>query len=151
MHQRNTILVRALPLATTNHDEILNFDNLRENLTKKLNLDNWLVVTTHQNLYIFNLNKKYNGNLSIRNTISIDVDLVVKVFVESNDDDTLFNLKLYRWPQLQTLIEQLSNDVKCEDDLHFECVVEKEQKSPVINGDDDVASFEFCTTTDVRI
>lgn len=113
-------------------DEIIDFDNLRENLTGKLKLENWIVVTTHQNLYIFNLYKKCNGNLSIRNTIAIDINLVVKVFGEINDD-TLFNLKLYRWPQLQTLIQQLSSNVKREDDRGID-----QQK--------DAVTFEFCAT-----
>lgn len=109
-----------------------------------------MVVTSHQHLYIFNLNKKSNGKLTIRNSICIDVDLVVKVFNEINDD-TLFNLKLYRWPQLQTLIEQLNQHVKVEDDLHFECVVEKEQNAGVKDDcgnyqQEDVVAFEFCTT-----
>lgn len=131
----------------------MNFENLRENLTEKLKLENWMVLTTaHQHLYIFNLNKKSNGKLSIRNSICIDDNLIVKVFNEINDD-TLFNLKLYRWPQLQILIEQLSNNVKLEEDLHFECVLEKEQNAEIKEDyrndqqEDGVGvAFEFCTT-----
>lgn len=131
----------------------MNFDNLRENLTEKLKLKNWIAVTTsHHSLYIFNLNKKLNGNLAIRNTISVDINLAVKVFGEINDD-IIFDLKLCRWAQLQILIEQLSN-VKHEDDLDFVCVLDKDRISDApaaeieddcsIYQQEDAATFEFC-------
>lgn len=152
VYQTDDIGLRVLPLVNTIRDEIKNFDNLRENITEKLKLENWIVVTSLQNLYVFNLNKKLNGNLSIRNTISIDIDLIVKVFDEMKDD-ILFNLKLYRWSQLQTLIEQLTN-VKREDDLDFEFVMETQQNSGAYYGFKDdyeinkqnEGTFEFCAT-----
>lgn len=99
---------------------------------EKLKLKNWIVVASSRNLYIFNLNKKLNGNLSIRNTINIEIDLTVKVFDEVNGN-IVFNLKLYRWQQLQRLFEQFNSNVKREDDLDIECVMmEKRPNSDAV-------------------
>lgn len=151
--QKPTVIsVRACPSSdNTMHNEIINFDCLRENLTEKLKLENWIVVTTHQHLYIFNLNKKLSGNLSIRHTISIDIELVAKVF-DGTNDSTPVDLQLYRWPQLQDLIEQLSNTaVKREEDFHFECVSVNEQNFKVEDDDGndqqaDLAAFQLRAT-----
>lgn len=116
------------------NDEIINFDNLCENVTGKLNLKNWMVLPSQRTLHIFSLNKKSNGNLSIQSTIFIDIDLVVKVFGESNDD-TLVSLKVFSWPQLQTLIEQCSA-FKREVNLEFVDVVDETAKS-------ETNTFEF--------
>lgn len=148
-HERNTTIgVRALN-RTIRGDEIENFHNLQENLTEKLKLDNWNVSTSHQHVHIFILNKKLNGNLSIRNTICVNIDLFVKVFGE-NDDEIVFNLKLYRWPQLQNLIEHLGSNVKREDCVDLDC----RDNSEISRRDvkDDAVTFEFCaasTGTDV--
>lgn len=127
----------------------MNFDNLRANITEKLKLDNWIVVTSYQNVYVFNLNKRLNGNLSIKKTISIDTDLVGKVFDSQTNDETTFELELYRWSQLQNLVDQLKANVKCENDVEFDKSV-----APVLNYDyeskaiqeADVEPFEFCPT-----
>lgn len=148
----------------TIHDEIVNFKHLSENVAVKLRLDNWLVSKSHHNLHIFRLNKKLNGNLSIRNTIYIDIDLVVKVFGEK--DDEIFNLKLYRWPQLQTLIDQLCVNVKHEnqmnvivisdDDGNEEPLCEfrvKDEYGIDLERQNEDLVFEFCATnakTEVR-
>lgn len=124
---------------TSNHEEIIDFDNLRENLTEKLKLDNWFLFTSHQTLHIFNVDKKTNGNLSIRNSICIDVALMVQVF--GANDDTIFNLKLDSWPQLQTLIEQFGCHVKRDDDMFVVSAVDGG-----IDQAQDVATFEFCAT-----
>ncbi|XP_037044566.1 zinc finger protein 287-like [Bradysia coprophila] len=120
-------------LSTSIRDEIVDFDNLRENVTGKLSLENWMVLPSHRSLHIFSLNKMLNGNLSIRNTIFINVDLVVKVFGEESDE-TLFSLKLSSWPQLQTLIEQCGAQVKREVDLEFIDVVDKTANSETSNS-----------------
>ncbi|XP_037044569.1 zinc finger protein 2-like isoform X2 [Bradysia coprophila] len=125
-------------------DKIIDFDNLRENVTGKLSLENWMVLPSHRSLHIFSLNKMLNGNLSIRNTIFIDVDLVVKVFGEDNDE-TLFSLKLYSWPQLQTLIEQCGAQVKPEVELEFADVVGKTASSETNNCEKDTLAVEFCS------
>lgn len=86
--------------------------------------------------------------MSIRNTISIDIDLIVKVFDDINEN-TIFNLKLYVWEQLQTLIDQLSN-VKREYDLDFECILETQQNYGFNdfygNKKEKDTAFEFCAT-----
>lgn len=90
--------------------------------------------------------------MSIRNTICIDVDLVVKVFGEH---DVLFTVKLYQWSQLQTLIEQLMT-VKPEDDPEFVRGLEKDLNCEItrcevkdsceIDQREEAATFEFCGT-----
>ena len=126
-------------------DGIGDFDSLRQNVTEKLNLDHWMVLPSQRTLHIFSLNKKLNGNLSIRNTICIDVDLIVKVFGE-NDDDMLFSLRLHSWTQLQTLIRQCGTPVKRDIDLEFVDVVDTSAKSEM-NGEVkpqmDTLSFKF--------
>lgn len=134
-------------------DELMSFDNLRANVKEKLKLDNWIVVTSNQNVYVFNLSKRSNGNLSIKKTISINTDLVVKVFVNNVDgqtnDDTIFELQLYRWSQLQNLVDQLKTNVKSENDV--EC--DGQVAAAVLNDNyenglqqTDVEPFEFCPT-----
>lgn len=118
-----------------------------------MKLKKWFVVTTQKNLHIFNLNRKLNGNLSIRNTICIDVDLVVTVFGEH--DNIIFTVKLHHWLQLQTLINQLEI-VKREDDPDFVRGLDKDQNCEATrcevkddNGFDqqvEAPTFEFCGT-----
>lgn len=114
--------------------EIMNFDDLRGHLMEKLKLKNWFVMRSRENLQIFSLNKKWNGNLSIRNTICVDNSLIVRVFGEKGDD-TIFKFKLFRWHQLQTLLDQLNSNVNREvtNDLRID--------QPTYTG-----SFEFCST-----
>lgn len=146
-HPTNNIRVRALKsLTKTDRDDITDFNNLRDKITKKLTLDNWVVVTSSQNLYIFNLNRKPNGNLSIGNTISIDNDLTAKVFYDENLFDSL---KLFRWPQLQTLVEQFRNNVKREDDFEFQSPSDSKthiefQDCYETKRELDASIFEFC-------
>ncbi|XP_037044571.1 zinc finger protein 12-like [Bradysia coprophila] len=130
-------------LSTSIRDKIVDFDNLRENVTGKLSLENWMVLPSHRSLHIFSLNKMLNGNLSIRNTIFIDIDLVVKVFGEN--DDTLFSLKLHSWPQLQTLIEQCGVQVKREVELEFADVVSKTENSETNSCEKDTLAVEYCS------
>lgn len=100
-----------------------------------------MVFTSHHNVRIFNLNEKLSGNLSIRNTICVDVDLYVNVFGE-NDDEIILNLKLYRWSQLQNLIEQLSGNVKREDCLDLD--YPDEFKQTLCDYNNDFETSEFC-------
>ncbi|XP_037045726.1 zinc finger protein 423-like [Bradysia coprophila] len=149
MDSRNAaIQSRSTTSSTSIRDKIVDFDNLRENVAGKLSLENWMVLPSHRSLHIFSLNKMLNGNLSIRNTIFIDVNLVVKVFGEDNDE-TLFSLKLYSWPQLQTLIEQCGAQVKREVDLEFIDVVDKSANSvtntrEIKHQQKDTLPDEFC-------
>lgn len=140
---------------TAIRDEISNFENLRENLTQKLKLDNWFHLTSHQSLHIFNVDEKANGNLSIRNTIRIDIKLVMKVY--GRDDDVLFTVKLCQWPQLQTLIEQFGLSMKREDEPFNVSVIEE----TVLRNDDvkddwdvdrkcEAVAFEFCATNNAE-
>lgn len=146
--QQNAIRVRAPPSPTrTNRDVITDFNDLLKNVTKRLKLENWIVVESSRNLYIFNLNLKSNGNLSIVNTINIDRNLTAKVFYDENLFDSL---KLCRWAQLQTLVEQFRNNVKRDDDFEFECVSERKTKIEfqecveTKHQVQDTSVFEFC-------
>lgn len=97
-----------------------------------------MVSKSPENLHIFSLNKKSNGNLSIRNAVYIGIDLTVKAFGE-DDDETIFNLKVYRWNQLQTLIDQLWQQMKNEVIRPDEIVAVEMDRRKI----DDVP-FEFC-------
>lgn len=116
-------------------DEIVNFENLRLNLSAKLKLDDWMVWKSPENLHIFSLNRKSNGNLSIRNTVYIDIDLTVKAF-EGDDDETMFDSKVYHWHQLQTLIDQL-----CHRRIKNEIISEE---FTVTEDENRRVPFEFC-------
>ncbi|XP_037031941.1 zinc finger protein 707-like [Bradysia coprophila] len=132
--------------------EILNFDNFRENLTRKVSLKNWFLLTSHQHVHIFNVDKKTNGNLSVRNTISIDTELMANVY--DVNDDTLSSLKLCSWSQFYTLIEQFS-DVNQGGDVFVVTVIEEDrlsENSREVEKDYEIdqlsaaATFEFCAT-----
>lgn len=90
--------------------EIINFDYLRSQLTQKLKLDNWTITTFDENVYIYKLNQQSDGNLSIRSTINICVDLTVKVFVNNNAIGGIIpvNLRISQWKQLQNIIDKLN-------------------------------------------
>lgn len=132
--------------------ESLNFDYFRENLTKNLKIKNWFVMTSHQHIHIFNVDKKPNGNLSIRNTISIDTELMVNVF--DVNDDILSSLKIYSWSQLYTLIEQFSYNVKQGGDVFVVTVIDEEDQLHKTTNDvktdyeTDRGTFEFCATNE---
>lgn len=132
-------------------DQIIDFDSLRENVTGKLHLENWMVLPSQRTVHIFSLNAKWNGNLSIRNTICIDIDMAVKVFGEHNDD-TLLSLKLYSWPQLQTLVDQCGVHVKREVEMEFVEVGDEAVKSETSKDQErDVSAFGgLITKTEVN-
>lgn len=101
-------------------NEIMHFDNLRYNLTEKLNIDNWLVVESSGNIFIFKINKEPNGNLSILSTINIDGDLVMKVFINNKSDEGIVpsNWKISQWSELQNIIDKIQIDIDSENDMN---------------------------------
>lgn len=68
------------------------------------------------------------------------------------NDDIIFTVKLYQWPQLQSLIEQFGRKVKREydesvidetgqsDDIKFDCGIDQKGEA---------AAFEFCADVSV--
>lgn len=131
--------------------------NLRENLAHKLKLDNWFHLTSLPNLHIFNVDTKANGNLSIRNTIHINIELIVKVY--AGNDDIIFTVKLNQWSQLQSLIEQLECKVKRESDTFDLGVIDERCQSDDVKDDHgcgidrqgEAVAFDFCARNDVDV
>lgn len=126
-------------------------------MVRKLNLDNWFHLTSLQNLHIFNVNTKENGNLSIRNTIHINIELIVNVYGEN--DGIILTVKLYEWPQLQSLIKQLECNVKreCDDAFDLDVIDEtyhsedvKDDREWEIDRQGEAVAFDFCVRNDVE-
>lgn len=150
-HQQSSI---TDPSTTANRDKITDFNNLLENLGHKLELDNMFHLTSPQSLYIFNVATKANGNLSIRNTIHISIELILKVY-GVNDDITL-TVKLNHWRQLQSLIEQFGRKVKRECNAFVSCIISETCQSNDVKDDcgidrkGEAVAFEFCARNDAE-
>lgn len=139
------------PSTTVNRDGITDFNELRENVAHKLELDDWFHLTSLQSLHIFNVDIKSNGNLSIRHTIHVNIEL--KCTVYGANDDIVFTVKLCHWPQLQSLIEQFGREVKRECDT-FEvdetCHSDDVKDDCLIDRKDEAVAFDFCARKDVE-
>lgn len=149
-NQQNTL---NMNFRATANDDIRNFDDLRTHLTEKLKLDNWIVAPSGKNVYIFNLNKQICGNLTIRNTINIDSDLVVKVFVNNDvlKNTLTLDLTISQWSQLQNLLDNLKINVECRKDSG--CQVDnvtvagniiKQEETDILC--ENIGASEFCST-----
>ncbi|KAG4076675.1 hypothetical protein HA402_001962 [Bradysia odoriphaga] len=151
-HSASTTASNDPPVSAMS-DKISDFSNFSENLTQKLKLNNWFHLSSLQNLHIFNVNTKENGNLSIRNTIHINIELVVKVYAEN--DDIIFTVKLNHWPQLQSLIEQLEHKVKRESEAFAltsfvdETSLSDDVKDHIIDRQYEVVAFDFRAGNDL--
>lgn len=137
-----------------NRDAITDFNNLCQKLPHKLDLDNWFHLTSPKSLHIFNVDTKTNGNLAIRNTIHINIELTLKVY--GVNDDIIFTVKLCHWYQLQSLIEQFGRKVKSECDAFDLSVTDETSQIDDVKDDfgiderDEVVAFEFCAGNDVK-
>lgn len=103
--------------------DITDFDYLRSHLSVKLKLDNWMLAVSgdNNNILIFNLNRQSSGamegEMSIRSTINISGNLVMKVFVKGV---IIFNVKISKWTQIQNIIDNLQIKTDVDNDMGFE-------------------------------
>lgn len=99
-------------------DKINNFEDLLQNLTKKIKLSEWDHKIQNNNLYIYLL--EINDTLKVRSYIEISAELQTTVFVKDvklhyNDLKWLFNntkLVLEKWSQLENLLARYKHEDK---------------------------------------
>lgn len=90
-------------------DLIGNFQDLCNNFSNKVKLFNWEVKVCEQFLYFYTMN--FEGPLSITNSLKISSDLLVSVYLNTNElseNDLKWllpsGLKLTKWSQLENLL-----------------------------------------------
>lgn len=113
----------AQPDVITEHVEVIeldanaieSFDTLKSDLESVVQLDDWKVAYSETNLHIYKLMVESNGNLRIETSISIDSDLVLKIFHLDKAIGMKFSkhtvhrcLKLKGWSHLQKLLDKFN-------------------------------------------
>lgn len=95
---------------------IESFDTLKSDLESVLQLDDWKVAYSDTSLHIYKLMVESNGNLRIETSISIDSDLVLKIFhldkalgMKFSKHTVHRSLKLRGWSHLQRLLDKFNN------------------------------------------
>lgn len=117
--QPNVITEHVVIELDTNAIE--SFDTLKSDLESVIQLDDWKVAYSKTNLHIYKLMMERDGNLRIETSISIDSDLVLKIFhldkaigMKFSKHTVHRSLKLKGWSHLQKLLDKFngSQEVK---------------------------------------
>ncbi len=96
-------------------NRIVNFDTLKSDLESVVQLENWKVAYSENTIHIYKLIVEPSGNLRVDTSISIDSDLVLKIFhldkplgMKFSKNTIHRSLKLKGWSHLQKLLDRFN-------------------------------------------